>query len=86
MSPPQLSDFGSTIPRGVTAAIGFANNVACHVTDYAGQQCIDPLYIVLTVVQGYLVVQRCIYPQYIACRHVFRMIQTTEKYRQFLKH
>ena len=35
---PDFSHFGSTIPRGVTAAIGTANKVACHVTDYAGQK------------------------------------------------
>ena len=36
---PNSSHFGSTIPRGVTQllALRFANKVACHVTDYAGQ-------------------------------------------------
>ena len=85
---PDFSHFGSTIPRGVTAAIAhFANKVACHVTDYAGQQafgalthcqhCFESCTRILGCTAMYLTTVYCF-------RHVFRMIQTTEEYRQFL--
>ena len=73
----------------VPAAIGtgFANKVACHITDYAGQQasgalthcqhCFDSCTRIFGCTTMYLSTVYCF-------RHVFRMIQTTEKYRQFL--